>query len=166
MGIGGHLPHHGYDEGREYGEALSGASSQVSPRRFYTFAIILFGGAYLWLWKVGGSESSGGVFCWFRRLFEVPCPSCGSTRAVLSAWDGHLLEALKLNPLGVLYLVLLIVFPLWLLWDLLSRKRTMYRTYDRCEILLGRRPVLYAVIALILINWGWVLYNHFSHTSL
>ena len=85
---------------------------------------------------------------------------------MLSAWDGHLLEALKLNPLGVLYLVLLIVFPLWLLWDLLSRKRTMCRTYNRCEILLGRRPVLYAVIALILINWGWVLYNHFSHTSL
>lgn len=84
---------------------------------------------------------------------------------MLSAWDGHWVEALKLNPLGVLYLVLLLIFPLWLLWDLLSRRATMLHMYNKCESLLERRPILYIVIALILINWIWVLYNHFTPTS-
>lgn len=37
--------------------------------------------------------------CPFRTLTGIPCPTCGSTRALLALARGHLLEALASNPL-------------------------------------------------------------------
>lgn len=40
------------------------------------------------------------VPCAFALLFHVPCPACGSTRAVLALLQGDLSGALRFNPFG------------------------------------------------------------------
>ena len=40
--------------------------------------------------------------CIFKRAFGIPCPTCGMTRSVLLALDGHLSAALGINPAGPL----------------------------------------------------------------
>jgi hypothetical protein len=45
--------------------------------------------------------------CLFRRLTGYDCPTCGSTRGILSLLHGHIIEAWLYNPL---LLSLLIIF--------------------------------------------------------
>lgn len=39
------------------------------------------------------------VLCPFRVLTGVPCPTCGTTRAVFAWLHGHPLDAMRLNPI-------------------------------------------------------------------
>ncbi len=41
----------------------------------------------------------GPPLCTFRRVTDLPCPSCGATRATLAVVRGHPVEALGFNPL-------------------------------------------------------------------
>jgi len=50
--------------------------------------------------------------CLVKRLTGIPCPSCGSTRAVMSLMRFHFLESILFNPLPVL--LLSFMFVLWL----------------------------------------------------
>src|SRR5439155_751705 len=40
--------------------------------------------------------------CTFKRLTGLPCPACGSTRAMMAAAAGHPLDAIAWNPLCTL----------------------------------------------------------------
>jgi len=50
--------------------------------------------------------------CFFARLFHVPCPGCGSTRAVLALLHGDLEGVVRYNPLGPVVAVLIGVLAL------------------------------------------------------
>jgi hypothetical protein len=45
--------------------------------------------------------------CAFARVFHLPCPACGSTRAVLALVSGDLHGVLRYNPLGPVVLLIL-----------------------------------------------------------
>ena len=57
---------------------------------------------------VDGFES-GPIVCPFRLVTGLPCPFCGSTRAVGAVLQGDLVGSLALNPLGPLTMVLAVV---------------------------------------------------------
>ena len=46
------------------------------------------------------------IICTLRRITSIPCPTCGSTRAVESALQGDLLTAFSYNPLVMVLLLL------------------------------------------------------------
>jgi hypothetical protein len=48
-----------------------------------------------------------GVPCVFAHVLHVPCPACGSTRAVLALLSGDLHGVLHYNPLGPVAALLL-----------------------------------------------------------
>ena len=58
--------------------------------------------------SVDGFES-GPIVCPFRLMTGLPCPFCGSTRAVGAAVQGDLAGSLALNPLWLETLVLVVV---------------------------------------------------------
>ena len=86
--------------------------------------------------------------CLFHRATGWPCPTCGTTRAVLAVSRGALGEAFRLNP-GVMTL-----FSIGVL-HLLVRAATA-RSFS-IEPLPGGRLVLGVGVALVLANWAWVI---------
>jgi hypothetical protein len=59
---------------------------------------------------LGGLLASGSVPCGFAELFHVPCPGCGSTRAVHALLRGDLAGVLHTNPFGPVLAALVLAF--------------------------------------------------------
>jgi Protein of unknown function (DUF2752) len=50
------------------------------------------------------------VPCAFAHIFHLPCPGCGSTRAVLAFFQGDLHGVLRYNPFGPVVAMLIGLF--------------------------------------------------------
>lgn len=100
------------------------------------------------------SASSTGV-CLVKHVTSLPCPSCGSTRSVLTILQGDWWGAFLLNPLGYLITAMLVILPLWILFDVITKQSSLFNLYQKAERI-SRRPV-YAIplILLVLVNWIW-----------
>jgi len=68
---------------------------------------------------------------------------------------GQAVEAMQTNPLGIVAAVLLIATPLWILFDVLFKKKSAYRFYCKSEQVLRRRVVYVPLAALMVVNWIW-----------
>jgi len=66
---------------------------------------------------------------------------------------GDFREAVKENPLGFLVALMLIVFPIWILVDLFTRKKSFFDFYSTMEDLLKRKWIAYPAVILLIINW-------------
>jgi hypothetical protein len=93
--------------------------------------------------------------CLFKRVTGIPCPSCGSTRSVLSFLKGDVVDAILWNPFGILLMLILFVSPLWIIYDVISRKDTLSRFYNRTELFFKRTWIAIPAILLVLLNWVW-----------
>ena len=97
--------------------------------------------------------------CLFKRLTSIPCPSCGTTRSVLSILQGNLLQAFYWNPFGFLLLAVLIITPIWLVIDAISKKNSLLTFYVSVEKKLQQKSIAISAIALVLINWYWNIHK-------
>ena len=113
---------------------------------------------YVWLFitynRSVTHEDDPGI-CLFRQLTGIPCPSCGSTRSVLSLLHGDLIGALIWNPFGLILILIMAISPVWILVDLLVRRQSLYRFYIKSEQLLRRKWAMLLFIGLVLLNWIW-----------
>lgn len=99
-------------------------------------------------------ESIG--LCLFKQVTGVACPSCGTTRSVLLLLEGQLQEGLLLNPLGLLALALLIIIPVWIVYDLALQKRSLLHVYTLAERKIQQHRSIYIpLITIIVLNWVW-----------
>jgi len=64
-------------------------------------AIIVGISCWFFAWYLSGTS------CWIRAVFGIPCPGCGSTRAVGAVFRGNIPKALEYHPLIFLTLGLL-----------------------------------------------------------
>ena len=64
-------------------------------------------------------------------------------------------EALLLNPLGIIMGSLMVILPVWLLYDLVTRKDTLYGNYQKFENTVRIRWVAIVLMLLIMANWIW-----------
>lgn len=117
---------------------------------------------YIWVilneWYIPAGTLPG--ICPFRSLTELPCPSCGSTHAVLKLLELRPVEAFYLNPLGFILLPVLLIIPLWLVYDALMRSSTFYTSYTAVETFIKQRPVSVVLALLVAINWLWNIYKY------
>ena len=117
---------------------------------------------YIWLflnYKRSVSDSIEPGFCLFKRITGIPCPSCGSTRSVLSILNGDLDAALFWNPFGLIIMSILILAPLWILYDIVFHKDSLLQIYNRSEIFLRRKWIAIPLILLVILNWIWNIYK-------
>jgi hypothetical protein len=97
--------------------------------------------------------------CLFRQVTGIPCPSCGTTHAVLSITKGNFRQALHENILGFPATLMIVVIPAWIVADLLLKKQSFYKFYFRSESFLRRRWVAWSALFLLLANWALNIYR-------
>jgi hypothetical protein len=130
----------------------------MKVRKVYSaFFIILIAG-YVWIY-LNKVDPHFGITCIFKYTTGIPCPSCGTTRAVMSILDGNILGPIQFNPLGYFYIIALLVLPFWLLLDFFTERNTLINFYAICINKLSKRKIAVPFFSLIIINWAWNIYK-------
>ncbi len=94
---------------------------------------------------------SGPPLCTFRRVTDLPCPSCGATRATLAVVRGHPVEALGLNPL---FCVVAAAAAAVLGLRVLGGRRA------RVRLSAGGRRLAWGLAAIAFtVNWAYVIWR-------
>lgn len=129
--------------------------------RLYPLLLLLISCGYVWLFVCNDSSRGfGWNGCLTRYFFHIPCPSCGTTRAVHAAFHGEWLESLYFNPLGIILAAMMVVIPVWILIDVLIGSASLLKAYRFVERKFRSWPYAVAGILAILINWIWNLMKY------
>lgn len=129
----------------------------MTLRAFYTFCVGGCAGGWAW---IGLSCFSGqGVWqgCLFKQFFHIPCPACGSTRAIMALLRGDVPASFAYNPLGALSALLLVALPVGMLCDWVRRRAVLYGLFLRVDKQLLQPRVFAAFVFVVLLNWAWVI---------
>jgi hypothetical protein len=113
--------------------------------------------AYLWIafnFNTNFKQAKYPV-CLFKFVTKYPCPSCGSTRSAIQLFHGNFLNAVLLNPLGIISAALIILLPSLIIYDFIFKKKIFYTTYSWLINLIQKKPVAILLVVLILLNWIW-----------
>ena len=115
----------------------------------------LAGYLYLMVYLFLLPDGSGMGICIFKHITGIPCPSCGSTRAVKALLHGDFIGSIVLNPIGILVAVIMIVLPVWLIVDITQNKQSLYLFYRRFENFVRKPGIAAILIILVVANWIW-----------
>jgi hypothetical protein len=117
---------------------------------------------YIWLAITINRHTSGRPdldVCLFKHLTTLPCPSCGSTRSIMALLNGDIAGSLFWNPFGLIVFVVLVASPVWIFYDMITRKTTLFCFYLNVEHFINQKRVAIPAIILVLVNWLWNIYK-------
>lgn len=128
----------------------------VERNKIYSILFLACLGGLTWVLlsanHLGPEDTS---FCLVKNVSGLPCPSCGSTRSVLSLFHGDLAGAFYWNPLGFIITITMITAPLWILLDVIRKQDSLHRFYCKVEDLMRKKSVFIPSILMIAANWVW-----------
>ena len=133
----------------------------LTRNKLYTFMGIGCGVGVTWLMYNYNSYKLNDSFtvCIIKNVTGIPCPSCGSTRAVEALFHGHIIESILWNPFGLLLASFLIILPIWIFIDLIRKKDSLFNFYSTAESYLRQKKYAIPAIALVAANWIWNIYK-------
>jgi hypothetical protein len=114
---------------------------------------------YVWLFINLSGYSNENHACLMKYVTNIPCPSCGSTRAILSILRGKYSQGFYQNPFGYILILIIFITPIWLIYDFLKKRSTLLSFYNRTEAVLRRKYVYIPLVVLVFINWLWNIYK-------
>ncbi|MDZ4667828.1 MAG: DUF2752 domain-containing protein [bacterium] len=135
------------------------------PNKAKRIFILLILAAYVWLffnlWFPPTAEIMGGIpsVCFIKQITGYPCPSCGTTRAVLAILHGEWLNGLLLNPFAYIVLPFMAIIPLWIAFDHLNKSNTLEVIYRQTERCISKTKTAIVLLLLLLANWVWNFYK-------
>lgn len=112
---------------------------------------------YLWLLYSYASKLTHddvGV-CLFKKVSSIPCPSCGSTRAVVALLHGQVKKSIFINPMGLIIAFIMLLSPFWVVYDIILKKDTLFKCYVRIEAFIRKPIVVMPLVVLVVVNWIW-----------
>jgi len=130
----------------------------LNRNKLYSIIFIACVAGYIWLYySVSNNYTENKSFevCIIKHTTNIPCPSCGSTRSVISLTKGNFIEALLINPLGYIVAIIMFLNPLWIVIDIATKKKTLFEFYKKIEINLKRPQFAIPFILLVIFNWIW-----------
>ena len=127
----------------------------LGRKKFYTILSLACIVGYTWLIITIKLEYNSVGVCLIKQVTNIPCPSCGSTRSILSLLHGDVMEALYINPFGLLLAIIMLLVPMWIIFDITSKKKTLYDFYFRFESFIRKPIVAIPLVLLVIINWIW-----------
>lgn len=130
----------------------------LTRSKLYLILIIACLAGYLWLYL----ETTGFLVgnqkievCIIKHITSLPCPSCGSTRSIISLTQGDFVGALFLNPIGYIVAAIMLVTPVWISFDFLMKKHTLFYFFLKMEAFFKKPQYAIPSILLLIINWVW-----------
>lgn len=93
------------------------------------------------------------VLCPFRALTTLPCPACGTTRALVCVAQGYVGRALLLNPNILFILPATIIYTVAGIIDLLFGKSYIPFLYGKVKALLSNKLILAAFLLFESLVW-------------
>lgn len=133
----------------------------MTKNKLYTLLAIACFFGYIWLGFSFFTDQfqAGPKFnaCIFKNLTSYPCPSCGTTRSVKMMLQGDFYDAMMMNPIGIIVGLVMVLAPLWLLFDTLAKKQTLFEAYQKTEKIMANKKLAILLIILVLLNWIWNL---------
>lgn len=138
---------------------------QPKIKRLYVLVLSATTAGWLWLlwnWNNYDQALLTGklMLCPFRAVTGYPCPSCGTTHSVLQIFHSHPAAAFYSNPLGFIIAACMIIFPVWIIADLISKKERFFTFYRNTEAFIRIRWVAVILTGVVIINWAWSLYKY------
>ncbi len=130
----------------------------LDRNKLYSILFITCLAGYVWLYfsiTKNITEKKSVEVCLIKHVTNIPCPSCGSTRSVISLTKGDFNEALLINPMGLIVAVIMSLAPLWILIDIATRRKTLFEFFQKIETYLKRPQYLIPLVLLVIINWIW-----------
>jgi len=130
----------------------------LNRNKLYSIIFLACLAGYIWLYfgsLTNDTENNPFEVCIIKHATNIPCPSCGSTRSVISLTKGNLIEALLVNPIGYIVAFIMLISPLWIAFDIVTKKKTLFEFYYKIEINLKRRKFAIPLILLVIFNWFW-----------
>ena len=134
----------------------------MNRNKLYLFLLIACLVGYIWLYYGITTLNSTNALdvCIVKRITTIPCPSCGTTRAVVALSHGDFWKSLYLNPFGIIVSLIMIIAPIWIVLDLLRRKNSFFDFYHFIESIIRKRNIAIFLIILVLLNWIWNIHKH------
>lgn len=97
------------------------------------------------------------VICPFRRLTNLPCPGCGMTRSFIFTLNGYFLAAFRQNPNIIIVFPAVILFPLLVIAELITKKRYIDHILSYIDRIFSNIYFLLSFILFELIIWIYLL---------
>lgn len=142
----------------------------MPAKRLYTYLVTLLVVGFAWVifqmtrdLSYGENQTSytNVEVCLFRALTGAPCPACGSSRAIVTLLNGSLVGALWYNPLGVILLLGIIIVTPWLVFDIVTRRQTLYSAWNFLESHFVKRKIyIFVMVVALLANWVWNMFKY------
>jgi hypothetical protein len=73
----------------------------------------------------------------------------------MSLVNGDFFEALLLNPFGYIVALIMLLAPVWIVIDLISKSSSLFNSYQKIEKFLVKPKLAIPLIFLVLANWIW-----------
>jgi Protein of unknown function (DUF2752) len=130
----------------------------LNKTKLYGFLLISCLLGYGWLYLNTQHKPNHGdelVVCPIKNSFHIPCPSCGSTRSVISLLNGDIGNAIYINPLGILLALMLFLLPIWIVMDILTKSKTLFIFFLKMEYYIKKPQFAVPLAILVLVNWVW-----------
>lgn len=90
--------------------------------------------------------------CGFKRMFGLPCVSCGSTRATVHLLHGDLFTAISFQPMTMMIYLLLLVWGGLSLWAF-TKRRSLHLELSKREDFLVKA----SLVAVPVVNWFYLV---------
>jgi hypothetical protein len=130
----------------------------LNRNKLYSILLTACVAGYIWLYfciTTSVTENKSVEVCMIKHVTNMPCPSCGSTRSIVSLTKGNYVEAFDLNPIGYIIALIMLTAPVWIIADMILRKNSLFRCYQEIEIHLKKPKYTIPLILLVIINWIW-----------
>tara|TARA_B110001454_G_C12684241_1_gene419485 strand:+ start:663 stop:1079 length:417 start_codon:yes stop_codon:yes gene_type:complete len=130
----------------------------LDRNKLYLILLIACLAGYIWIYfgfKNEITENNSVKVCVIKYVTNIPCPSCGSSRSVISLIKGDFISAFKFNPIGYLVAIIMIIAPIWILTDVIKKNQTLFDFYLKTEKYIRKPNIAIPLILLVIINWIW-----------
>ncbi len=136
----------------------------MSKNQLYFFIIAGFMIGTCWIYfqvyPTGFINSFPIKGCLIKNVTNFPCPTCGTSRAIVYLFHGNFIQSILTNPLGIISLMLILISVSIVIYDLLFQRNTLVILFKKAETLLVKKYIYLPLIFLLIVNWIWNNYKN------